>query len=104
MREMLAVRKAHPAFGRGDLRLLAPEDPAVLAYLRIGEDDALLVVNNLSAEPREAVLTLPILDGRQPVDLFTGQALAPVTASYRLNLEPYGYRWLALSAPGPTVG
>jgi maltose alpha-D-glucosyltransferase/alpha-amylase len=97
MREMLAVRKAHAAFGRGELRLLAPEDPAVLAYLRTGGDETLLVVNNLSPEPREVALALPGLEGTQPVDLFTGQALASVETSLRLSLEPYGYRWLSLS-------
>jgi maltose alpha-D-glucosyltransferase/alpha-amylase len=99
MREMLAVRKAHPAFGRGNLRLLAPGDRSVLAYLRTWGDDTLLVVNNLSSEPREAVLDLPGLDGAQAIDLFTGQTLAPATAPFRLNLEPYGYRWLALAEP-----
>jgi maltose alpha-D-glucosyltransferase/alpha-amylase len=99
MREMLAVRKAHPAFGRGDLRLLAPDDRSVLAYLRTWEDETLLAVHNLSPEHREAVLTLPVPEGARPVDLFTGQALPPITAPYRLDLEPYGYRWLALSGP-----
>jgi maltose alpha-D-glucosyltransferase/alpha-amylase len=100
MREMLAVRRAHLAFGRGDLRLLAPDDPSVLAYLRTWGDEVLLVVNNLSAEPREAVLALPDLDGARPVELFTGEALDSIAGSYRLGLQPYGYRWLALS---PTV-
>jgi maltose alpha-D-glucosyltransferase/alpha-amylase len=99
MREMLAVRKAHPAFGRGELHLLAPENRSVLAYLRTGGDETLLVVNNLSQEPREAVLSLPGLDGVQPVDLFTGQALAPIGTSLRLSLNPYGYRWLSLAGP-----
>jgi maltose alpha-D-glucosyltransferase/alpha-amylase len=100
MREMLAVRKAHPAFGRGDLRLLAPDDPAVLAYLRTEGDETLLAVHNLSSEPREAVLTLPGLEGAQPVDLFTGHVL-PGSAPLRLSLEPYGYRWLGFAAPVP---
>jgi maltose alpha-D-glucosyltransferase/alpha-amylase len=98
MREMLAVRKAHPVFGRGDLRLLAPDERSVLAYLRTGEDETLLVLNNLSAEPREAVLALSG-PSAQAVDLFTGQALPPVGTSLRVSLEPYGYRWLLLSGP-----
>jgi len=99
MREMLAVRKAHPAFGRGELRLVAPEDPAVLAYLRTAGDETLLVVNNLSPEPREVVLTLPAQAAAPPVDLFTEQPLDAPAAPLRLNLEPYGYRWLGLAGP-----
>jgi len=96
MREMLAVRKAHPAFGRGDLRLLAPEDRSVLAYLRGGAGETLLAVHNLSQEPREAIVDLPGAEGIQPVDLFTGHALPAVAGPLRLSLEPYGYRWLGL--------
>ena len=57
MREMLAVRKEHPAFGRGELQLLAPAGVAVLAYLRTYGDEALLVVNNLSANPKKSIST-----------------------------------------------
>jgi maltose alpha-D-glucosyltransferase/alpha-amylase len=90
MREMLAVRHAHPAFSRGDLRLLAPEDRAVLAYLRSDGDETLLVVNNLSSEARE----VEIPGGA--VDLFTEQPLGAPAGPLRLSLEPYGYRWLGL--------
>ena len=31
---MIAVRKQHPAFGRGELQLLTPAEVGVLAYLR----------------------------------------------------------------------
>jgi maltose alpha-D-glucosyltransferase/alpha-amylase len=102
MREMLAVRKAHPAFGRGELRLLAPDDRSVLAYLRSGEDETLLVVNNLSAEPREVVLALPGPAGAPPVDLFMERPL-DAAGTLRLSLEPYGYRWLRL-AVGERIG
>jgi maltose alpha-D-glucosyltransferase / alpha-amylase len=96
MREMLAVRHTHPAFGRGDLQLLAPDDRSVLAYLRTWGDEVLLIVNNLSDQRREVVLAFPALDRTQPVDLFTAEVLEPVTASLQLSLEPYGYRWLGL--------
>jgi maltose alpha-D-glucosyltransferase / alpha-amylase len=98
MREMLAVRKAHPAFGRGDLRTLTTDDRSVLAYLRTWEDETLLVVNNLSPEPLEVLVPLPGMDGMRAVDLFTGQELPLITPSYPLSLEPYAYRWLGLTA------
>ncbi len=47
---MMAVRKTVPAFGRGELQLLAPAGDAVLAYLRVYGDETILVVNNLSHE------------------------------------------------------
>ena len=96
-REMLAVRHAHPAFGRGDLRILTTADRSVLAHLRVYGDETILVVNNLSEETRAVDLDLFAFTGVQPADLFTGQSLAPVTAApYRLELSRYGYRWLRL--------
>ena len=97
MREMIAVRKQHPAFGRGELQLLEPTGVAVLAYLRAHRDEVVLVVNNLSPEPQQVEIDLAAFAGARPVDLFTGQALAPVAeVPYRMTLGRYGYRWLRL--------
>ena len=97
MREIIAVRKQHPAFGRGELQLLKPDGVAVLAYLRIYGDEVILVVNNLSSEPQQIDLDLAAFAWAQPVDLFTGQALAPVGGQpYRLELPRHAYRWLRL--------
>lgn len=97
MREMLAVRKTSLAFGRGELKLLAPAGVAVLAYLRTYGDETILVVNNLAKEAQTYDLDLAVYAGARPVDMFTGQALPAVTdAPYRLELPRYGYRWLRL--------
>ena len=89
--------QGRPAFGRGELHLLAPAGVAVLAYLRVHGDETILVVNNLSDEAQAVDLDLATFAGVQPIDLFTGQAVAPVTdAPYRLELPRYGYRWLRL--------
>lgn len=97
MRELLAVRKTVPAFGRGELTFLMPDTVAVLAYLRTYGDEAILVVNNLAEETQVVDLDLAAYAGAPPVDLFTGASLAAVTAApYRLALPRYGYRWLRL--------
>jgi maltose alpha-D-glucosyltransferase/alpha-amylase len=97
MREMIAVRKQHPAFGRGELQLLKPFEVAVLAYLRVHGDETILVTNNLSPEPQQVDLDLAAYTGAQPVDLFTAQVFAPVGGQpYRLELPRYAYRWLRL--------
>ena len=48
MRRLLALRRRHPAFGRGDLEFLHPTNHAVLAFVRRHEEERLLVVANLS--------------------------------------------------------
>ena len=97
LRFLLQVRKEHPAFGRGELKLLSPSSTAVLAYLRSHAQETLLVVNNLSSEPQATKLALPDHAGRVPVDVLTGEQLPALSpAPYAIQLEGYGYRWLKL--------
>jgi len=96
----MAVRKANPAFARGDLEVLEPENKAVLAFLRTWQDVNLLAINNLSTEPQTVALDLAAYAGATPVDLFTGERLPTVTATpWSLALGPSGYRWLSLAEP-----
>jgi len=97
IRAVLQVRKQHRAFGRGTLHLLAPHNPAVLAYIRSYEDERILVINNLSAKPQDAVLDLSLYASKlsKPMDLFTHAELPAIGAApYTLHLPGYAYRWL----------
>jgi maltose alpha-D-glucosyltransferase/alpha-amylase len=95
-RSALRVRRQHPAFGRGQLHLLAADNPAVLGYLRRHPQETLLIVHNLSADAQEVPLDLPDAETRL-VDLFTAEVL-----DYRpeqpchLALPGWGYRWFKL--------
>jgi maltose alpha-D-glucosyltransferase/alpha-amylase len=97
MRLMLAVRKANPAFGRGDFTMLFPDNLAILACLRSYMGITLLSINNLSTDPQKVELDLSQFAGMTPTDVFTGERLPVVTeASWSLELPPSGYRWLRL--------
>jgi len=92
-RRALRVRRQHPAFGQGSMCLLAPDSPAVLAYVRQHPQETLLVLNNLSPDSQEVSLNVPDLE-HPPVDLFTGKVLAHRPgAPLRLQLAGYAYRW-----------
>jgi len=96
MRDMIRLRKAHPAFGRGEVRFLEPTNKAILAYTR-AHDETMLVINNLSSDPQSVELELATWADAQPIDLFTGERLLTITTTpYRLTLERYEYRWLRL--------
>jgi maltose alpha-D-glucosyltransferase/alpha-amylase len=96
-REVISVRKAHPALSRGGIRFLEPETQSVLAFVRIHDGETVLSINNLSAKPQGVELNLAAFAGVEPVDLFTGQTLPPVsTEPYPLQLSRYEYRWLQL--------
>ena len=99
MREMIRIRKAHLAFGRGELHILEPTNQSILAYLRSYAGETILVVNNLSSNAQATELELAPWNGAEPVDLFTGESLPVIRASaYRLELERYAYRWLRIDA------
>ena len=55
-RRLIALRKAEPLITSGKYRCLLPEHPQVWAYLRVGEGERLLVVNNFYASDCEVRL------------------------------------------------
>jgi maltose alpha-D-glucosyltransferase/alpha-amylase len=97
LREMIRIHKTHSALGRGEIRFLEPASQAVLACLRIHDEETILVISNLSSTPQMVELDLAAFVGIQPTDLLTRERLPPIKAAlYRLELERYQYRWLQL--------
>lgn len=95
----LALRKQHPAFGRGSLRMLAPENRKVLAFLRQHAGETLLVVVNLSRHPQWVELELGEFAGTQPVELLGNGAFPPIEKQpYRLTLGAHDGLWLSLTS------
>jgi maltose alpha-D-glucosyltransferase/alpha-amylase len=100
MREMIRIRKAHPALGRGGVRFLEPDNRAVLAYLRTEGDETVLSINNLSPERQTFALDGGIPPGTSATDLLSGKKLPPIESIPRsLTLERYGFAWLKLDRP-----
>ncbi|VDR31198.1 Trehalose synthase/amylase TreS [Arthrobacter agilis] len=104
VRQMLAVRKAHPAFGLGGYRNVPVESENVLAFLREVEEpnaegepaEAVLCIFNLSQHPVAARMRLPEFAGRGLRDLFGG-AIFPAFAEdgeITLTLGSHDFFWL----------
>ncbi|MGF1473086.1 MAG: maltose alpha-D-glucosyltransferase [Rubrobacteraceae bacterium] len=105
MKRIIAVRKAHKAFGRGTLNFLHPGNRKVLAYLREHEDESILCVANLSRSAQPVELDLSRYDGRVPVEMLGGTSFPPVgELPYFLTLPPHGFYWfrLATEAAAPS--
>ncbi len=97
-RRVLAVRRQHRAFGRGDFRLLYPKNRKILAYLREYRDESLLCVANLARTPQAVELDLAEFAGRFPVELDGGSVFPPIgQLAYLLTLPPYGFYWFLLA-------
>lgn len=98
-RRMLAVRKAHPCFGRGGFRPLYPGNRKILAYLRTYEDETILCIANLSQTLQAVELDLTEFDGRVPVEMMGGTPFPPVgRLPYLLTVPPYGFFAFNLAA------
>ncbi len=105
MKRIIAVRKAHKAFGRGTLQFLHPGNRKVLAYLREREDESILCVANLSRSAQPVELDLARYAGRVPVEMLGGTSFPPVgELPYFLTLPPHGFYWfrLATEAAAPS--
>jgi len=97
MRRMIAVRRAHQAFGRGMLHFLYPTNRKVLAYLRETETERILCVVNVSRAPQAVELDLTEFTCCMPVELTAGSAFPPIgDRPYLLTLPAYGFFWFRL--------
>ena len=65
-RRMLAVRRRHPALGRGTLTFLYPKNRKILAYLREYAGETILCVANLAHSPQAVELDLSAIRRPRP--------------------------------------
>jgi maltose alpha-D-glucosyltransferase/alpha-amylase len=102
MKRVMALRKRHPAFGRGGLRFLHPENDRILAYLREHDGETILVVANLSRFVQPFTLDLSEFHGRRPVELFGRIEFPPIDRRpYALTMGPHSFYWFALEPVAP---
>jgi maltose alpha-D-glucosyltransferase/alpha-amylase len=103
MREVLRLRQEYPAFWQGELRFLAPTNPAVLSFVRLDSGSPILVVCNLSRHAQPVELDLSAWSGHAPVELFGNTPFPHVVQDrpYQLALGPYGFYWFRLDPPHP---
>jgi maltose alpha-D-glucosyltransferase/alpha-amylase len=98
---LIAIQKAHLAFGEGEFNWASCDNTAIAAYFRSYEDEErserILVVQNLSGEAQEALISLPPEMPPALVDLLGNEAF-PVDpdGNLRLRLEPYAYYWIEI--------
>src|SRR3984957_5081195 len=97
MRNMIALRKLFPVFGRGKLEFLDPSNRKVLAYLRRNDEQQVLCVANLSRFAQPVDLEVAELEGATTVEMLGYVDFPAIDKQpYRLTLGPYGFFWLEL--------
>ena len=97
MRRLIALRKLHPAFGRGSFEFLYPENRSVLAFIRRFGEERILVVANLSRFAQFAHLDLSAHRGLTLVEIFGGTEFPPAGKTpYAFTLGPHSFYWFSL--------
>ncbi|MBV8780816.1 MAG: maltose alpha-D-glucosyltransferase [Phycisphaerae bacterium] len=110
MRRLIALRKRHPVFGRGDVHFLTPTNGKVLVFLRRDESEHILVIANLSRFSQPIELDLSEYVGWKPIELFGNVRFPAVEAGgkYSLSVGPHGFYWFhmepAKAASDATAG
>ena len=97
MQQMITLRKKHPVFGRGALRILKPENRRVLAFTRGYAGETVLCIYNLARSSQPVQLDLGEHAGSTPIDLQYRIAFPRIEAGpYQLALNEYGFYWFVL--------
>jgi maltose alpha-D-glucosyltransferase / alpha-amylase len=97
MRRLVALRKRHPAFGRGSIEFIYPDNRKILAFVRQLADQRILVVANLSRFAQFVNLDLEEYRGMVPVELFGRTEFPPVgDGPYPMTLGPHSFFWFSL--------
>lgn len=97
MRHTISLRGRFKAFGRGDLRLLRPDNPKIMAFLRRYEDETILVVVNLSRYTQYTEIDLSEYSDLVPYGLFSGNTFHTIQKQpYQIIIGPYDYYWFSL--------
>ncbi|MDN4615376.1 maltose alpha-D-glucosyltransferase [Leifsonia sp. F6_8S_P_1B] len=107
IRNVIHVRKAHPVFGLGSIRVLPTDHESVLAFVRSYEGSGthfgdqpedVLCVFSFAHNPVSVTLEAPELAGRTLYDLFGGAEFPTVAEDGRftLTLGTQNFYWLHL--------
>lgn len=97
MKRTIALRKRHRAFGRGSIEFLHPANRKVLAFLRVWEEETILVIVNLSRYVEYVELDLAAYRGKVAVEMFSGHPFPPIgDLPYLLTLGPHSFYWFRI--------
>jgi len=100
VKRLIRIRQRYPVFALGKLKFQNPSNPKVMAFLRIHEDQTMLVVCNLSRHAQPAELPLTEWRSWTPVELIGETHFPTITERpYQLSMGPYMFLWFRLEKP-----
>src|SRR5215216_5890482 len=93
IRGMIATRKQHPAFGRGEFEWLDLENNKIAGFQRTFEGEMILAIHNLSDSEQSMVLKTKE-SVKSLTDLLSQEVFTSKKENIEIDLAPYQYLWL----------
>jgi len=98
LRHMIAVRRKHPSFGMGKLEWVDSGDLGIASWFRFRGNDKMLVVSNLTDQPRRVFIDIPSKFAPRGcdfvTDVYTGFRHAIKGRKLEMSLRPFEFFWL----------
>ena len=96
IKHLIQTRKSNPVFALGNYQFLAEDQPNCLTILRSYQDDSVLCVLNLTDDEQALSIDISGLTGKTLKNMLSGEDYTKITSHQTtINLEPYGFFWLA---------
>ncbi len=96
-RRVIAKRKQFKAFGRGTIQFINTNNPKILAFVRAFEEEAILVVVNLSRYSQHVELDLSGWAGATPIEAFSRNRFPSITEDpWQFSMQFKNYFWFEL--------
>jgi maltose alpha-D-glucosyltransferase/alpha-amylase len=104
MKRLIALRKNHPVFGQGEMKILKPSNNRILAFVRDDGHEQILVVANLSRFAQPVELDLANYHAAIPVEMLGGVHFPaiPESGKYSLAVGPHAFYWFSLTRKDET--
>jgi glycosidase len=90
IRHMIAVRKEHSEFGRGDFEWVDLQNPSVAAFKRTLQNESIIAIHNLS----DATQTIALETKKKSANSLTDALTDKNFELQNLELRPYQFIWL----------
>ena len=105
VKDMIKARKDNIALRRGSFNKVESDKPEILSYIRVKDDDKVLVINNLSDQKLEACFNVSPdnlknlkKNNNKAIDLITKEQIGITSDqnSLKIMLKPYQKMWLKI--------
>lgn len=94
IKNVIAMRKRLNVFGRGEMKFIESSNAKVLSFVRVHDDQRIIVVANMSQFSQATTLDLSEFKNCDITEVFSQNRFRSVEGrDYNITIGPYGYFW-----------